>query len=459
MYIYTVKPKDTIQSISSKFGGGWEEFLATNIHVEFGGLKVGQTVYIPKHWIDRSKGIGVSGDAVLGVHIVGPNEVCDFDNTSDINTVTSGSNVCGMYLRCVNGICEDAGAPVPKQETVLCTSDSDCPSGNICDSGVCAVGTNPPPVIPAACNSNSDCQSGYYCDAGICFAKDASSNYSPGSDCNDDSVIKFAQSSVGVNPDGKWGCGSQVALDKTGTSYQDLTGCNGNPPDPCVYGQCINGQCPVSGGSKKEDGLKNISEQNDQKETEKGTSWGLIIGGVLLAVAGGAGIYYYSKHRKSSSFVGEHKQSAEPDRRGINNADREQWIDNDEGLYSWWKSSRLSKREFIKQNKAEIDAAIENVIGGTKQAHYLRYDPIRKYGHLNEPVRKVKEQDDVFAIGRKYSAKWLSMSGIHLEMIYPDVRSKELARDEFISKGYEVLDGSGDEYVELNKLIHRVFWK
>ena len=57
----------------------------------------------------------------------------------------------------------------------------------------------------------------------------------------------------------------------------------------------------------------------------------------------------------------------------LNNTDREQWIDNDEGLYSWWRSSRQSKRQFIKENREEIDAAIYNVIGGFRPAHYLRY--------------------------------------------------------------------------------------
>ena len=57
----------------------------------------------------------------------------------------------------------------------------------------------------------------------------------------------------------------------------------------------------------------------------------------------------------------------------LNNSDREQWIDNDEGLYRWWKQSRLSKRNFIKENKEDIDKAILNVLNGTKQAHYLMY--------------------------------------------------------------------------------------
>jgi uridine kinase len=53
----------------------------------------------------------------------------------------------------------------------------------------------------------------------------------------------------------------------------------------------------------------------------------------------------------------------------MNNSEREQWIDNDEGLYRWWKSSRLSKRQFIKENREEIDAAIDRALH-PKQARY-----------------------------------------------------------------------------------------
>ncbi len=54
-------------------------------------------------------------------------------------------------------------------------------------------------------------------------------------------------------------------------------------------------------------------------------------------------------------------------------ADIGQWIDNDEGLYSWWKSSRISKREFIRTNREELEVCIRRVINGTKPAHYLLY--------------------------------------------------------------------------------------
>lgn len=59
----------------------------------------------------------------------------------------------------------------------------------------------------------------------------------------------------------------------------------------------------------------------------------------------------------------------------MNNDERSQWIDNDEGLYNWWRSSRQSKRDFIRDNRAEIDAAIENVTSNRKPAHYLAYGP------------------------------------------------------------------------------------
>lgn len=46
----------------------------------------------------------------------------------------------------------------------------------------------------------------------------------------------------------------------------------------------------------------------------------------------------------------------------MNDTDRAQWIDNDEGLYDWWKSSRQSKRGFIRENRADITQAIDNVL-------------------------------------------------------------------------------------------------
>jgi len=63
----------------------------------------------------------------------------------------------------------------------------------------------------------------------------------------------------------------------------------------------------------------------------------------------------------------------------MNDEERRQWIMNDEGLYNWWRQSRLSLKQFICQNRAEITEAIEPVLNNKKPAHYLAYGPEAKY--------------------------------------------------------------------------------
>jgi hypothetical protein len=50
-------------------------------------------------------------------------------------------------------------------------------------------------------------------------------------------------------------------------------------------------------------------------------------------------------------------------RRGISDAERELWIINDEGFYRWRKATGLSKRDFIRQYRSDIDAAIRSKPG------------------------------------------------------------------------------------------------
>lgn len=54
----------------------------------------------------------------------------------------------------------------------------------------------------------------------------------------------------------------------------------------------------------------------------------------------------------------------------MNNQERAQWIHNDEGLYSWWKSTRGSKAAFIRENREAIDQAINAVTGGVRPQSY-----------------------------------------------------------------------------------------
>jgi hypothetical protein len=45
----------------------------------------------------------------------------------------------------------------------------------------------------------------------------------------------------------------------------------------------------------------------------------------------------------------------------INNSDRAQQIDNDKALSSLWRNSKQSKVDFIRANRAAIDAVVCNV--------------------------------------------------------------------------------------------------
>jgi hypothetical protein len=51
------------------------------------------------------------------------------------------------------------------------------------------------------------------------------------------------------------------------------------------------------------------------------------------------------------------------------------WVDNDEGLYNWWRESRMPKKAFIKENREAIEAGINRVLGNTgeRPPHYLDY--------------------------------------------------------------------------------------
>ena len=40
------------------------------------------------------------------------------------------------------------------------------------------------------------------------------------------------------------------------------------------------------------------------------------------------------------------------------NAERRLWIDNDEGLYTWWLRSGQTMKDFIKEHSAMIDRHI-----------------------------------------------------------------------------------------------------
>ena len=46
----------------------------------------------------------------------------------------------------------------------------------------------------------------------------------------------------------------------------------------------------------------------------------------------------------------------------MNDRERSLWIVNDQGLYNWWKGSRLSHTAFIAQNRKELTACINRAM-------------------------------------------------------------------------------------------------
>lgn len=54
-------------------------------------------------------------------------------------------------------------------------------------------------------------------------------------------------------------------------------------------------------------------------------------------------------------------QEAKTDRR-LSISDLEQWVNNDEGLYNWWKSEGGSLRSFVQANREEIERGVRRVL-------------------------------------------------------------------------------------------------
>ena len=57
----------------------------------------------------------------------------------------------------------------------------------------------------------------------------------------------------------------------------------------------------------------------------------------------------------------------------MNDKERSEWVDKDEGLYGMWKFSGQSKRKWVKENRDLIDQVAGSVITGRQPAHYLKY--------------------------------------------------------------------------------------
>jgi hypothetical protein len=46
----------------------------------------------------------------------------------------------------------------------------------------------------------------------------------------------------------------------------------------------------------------------------------------------------------------------------VNDTEREQWVNNDEGLYLWWQRSKQPITKFVKQHRKELDEHIKKCL-------------------------------------------------------------------------------------------------
>jgi hypothetical protein len=91
--------------------------------------------------------------------------------------------------------------------------------------------------------------------------------------------------------------------------------------------------------------------------------WKWVMGGTLVAT-GGVIVFLLVKYsgKKSPKALRPAHARGHAGLAGLSLTDLEEWVNNDEGLYSMWKSSRQSLRSFVKDNRAEITQAVEGVL-------------------------------------------------------------------------------------------------
>lgn len=57
----------------------------------------------------------------------------------------------------------------------------------------------------------------------------------------------------------------------------------------------------------------------------------------------------------------------------MDDEERAEWVENDEGLYDMKERSGLSTEDWVRKNRALIDANAKAVTDGTARQHSLKY--------------------------------------------------------------------------------------
>lgn len=119
-------------------------------------------------------------------------------------------------------------------------------------------------------------------------------------------------------------------------------------------------------------------------------------------------------------------------------SDISQWIDNDEGLYNWWRGSRQSKTAFIRANRSELEAAIRGALNRPPAQKTWR-----DYAGMNPRVRAW----DIVAYIPGKPERWTMQSGIkdkkraeETAQVYRDIAKKERRRHRYVVRPFRYSD-------------------
>jgi hypothetical protein len=169
--------------------------------------------------------------------------VCD-KGKCDVSQVAAGAackedDDCGTGLICQNGACAPGVRPDggPTGTGAACMTDADCGVGVDCLNGFCAAaGSTADGAVPA-CNDNGDCGPGFICASGVCVAG--------GSDGGAPATVDGGGRACGTGPSVTCNDPTDCTAPATCVSGKCVTACN--DPTDCGAGYvCTSGRCALA---------------------------------------------------------------------------------------------------------------------------------------------------------------------------------------------------------------------
>jgi hypothetical protein len=119
-------------------------------------------------------------------------------------------------------------------------------------------------------------------------------------------------------------------------------------------------------------------------------------------------------------------------------ADIEQWVNNDEGLYRWWKGSRTSLRNFVRENRAELERLIQAALNKPPAQKTWR-----DYAGMNPRIRAWNVV--AFLPGEQEGCPMASnikdkQRAVEIAKVYNDIARKERRKHKYVVEPFRYSD-------------------